>query len=67
MVDYEKIKTVKVTGVSEPGKHRVVTKSPSSLKLVLDVVSKLVSSVLSKSFASSWSGFEADDHPWKLY
>jgi len=53
--------------VKEPSKARSITKGPAALRVILDWVSRLCSSVLSKTFPSSHSGMKQSDHPWRLF
>jgi len=62
----EEISQVYVTVVKEPGKARTVTKGMICLKLVLDVVNKIVSFPLSKVDTSK-SGMGKDAHGWNLF
>jgi len=62
----EEISQVYVTVVKEPGKARTVTKGMICLKLVLDVISKIVSYPLSKVDTSK-SGMGKDAHGWNLF
>jgi len=62
----EEISQVYVTVVKEPGKARTVTKGMICLKLVLDVVNKIVSYPLSKVDTSK-SGMGKDAHGWNLF
>jgi len=62
----EEISQVYVTVVKEPGKARTVTKGMICLKLVLDVINKIVSYPLSKVDTSK-SGMGKDAHGWNLF
>jgi len=63
----ELLRTAYALVVKEPGKGRTVTKGPACLKIVLDVVSKIVSRSLTKAFESSRSGMERSNHGWNLF
>jgi hypothetical protein len=63
----EELREVHLCVVAEPGKGRSVTKGMAAVKLILDVVSKICSTVLAKAFHSSYSGMKASDHAWRLY
>jgi len=56
-----------LTMVKEPGKARTVTKARACLKIVLDLVNKLVSSPLEKGIRSSASGMGKANHGWNLF
>jgi len=56
-----------LTVVKEPGKARSVTKARASLKIVLDVVSKLCAEPLAKGIRSSQSGMTASNHGWNVF
>jgi len=56
-----------LTMVKEPGKARTVTKARACLKIVLDLVNKLVSSPLEKGVRSSTSGMGKANHGWNLF
>jgi hypothetical protein len=56
-----------LTMVKEPGKARTVTKARACLKIVLDLVNKLVSSPLEKGIRSSTSGMGKANHGWNLF
>jgi len=56
-----------LTMVKEPGKARVVTKARACLKIVLDLVNKLVSAPLEKGVRSSASGMGKSNHGWNLF
>jgi hypothetical protein len=61
------LKTAFLTMVKEPGKARTVTKARACLKIVLDLVNKLVSSPLEKGIRSSASGMGKANHGWNLF
>jgi hypothetical protein len=56
-----------LTMVKEPGKARSVTKARACLKIVLDLVNKLVSGPLEKGIRSSTSGMGKANHGWNLF
>jgi len=56
-----------LTMVKEPGKARTVTKARACLKIVLDLVNKLVSAPLEKGIRSSSSGMGKSNHGWNLF
>jgi len=62
----EEVSKVFVSVVKEPGKARSVTKGMISLKIVLDVINKIVSYPLSK-VETSKSGMGMDAHGWNLF
>jgi hypothetical protein len=62
----EESSQVFVTVVKEPGKARTVTKGMIALKIVLDVINKIVSYPLSK-VETSKSGMGMDAHGWNLF
>jgi len=63
----EELKYAFLTMVKEPGKARTVTKARACLKIVLDLVNKLVSSPLEKGIRSSTSGMGKANHGWNLF
>jgi hypothetical protein len=58
---------VRLLMVREPGKARTVTKGHACLKVVLDVVNKLVAKPFAKAFPSSASGMEKSNHGWNVF
>jgi len=63
----EELTNAFLTVVKEPGKARSVTKARASLKIVLDLVSKLCSEPLKKGIPSSRSGMGASHHAWEFF
>lgn len=63
----ELLKQAFLTMVKEPGKARTVTKARACLKIVLDLVNKLVSVPLEKGIRSSASGMGKANHGWNLF
>jgi hypothetical protein len=63
----KELKYAFLTMVKEPGKARTVTKARACLKIVLDLVNKLVSSPLEKGIRSSTSGMGKANHGWNLF
>jgi len=63
----EELKYAFLTMVKEPGKARTVTKARACLKIVLDLVNKLVSGPLEKGIRSSTSGMGKANHGWNLF
>jgi hypothetical protein len=63
----KELKYAFLTMVKEPGKARTVTKARACLKIVLDLVNKLVSSPLEKGIRSSASGMGKANHGWNLF
>jgi len=61
------LKQAFLTVVKEPGKARSVTKARACLKIVLDLVNKLVSAPLEKGIRSSASGMGKSNHGWNLF
>jgi len=61
------LKAAYLTMVKEPGKARTVTKARACLKIVLDLVSKIVASPLEKGIRSSASGMGKSNHGWNLF
>jgi hypothetical protein len=61
------LKQAFLTVVKEPGKARSVTKARACLKIVLDLVNKLVASPLEKGIRSSTSGMGKANHGWNLF
>nr|QIR30283.1 RNA-dependent RNA polymerase [Plasmopara viticola lesion associated narnavirus 4] len=61
------LKQAFLTMVKEPGKARSVTKARACLKIVLDLVNKIVSSPLEKGIRSSTSGMGKANHGWNLF
>lgn len=62
--DLAKLKLVIVKG---PGKTRIATKGKIALKVIQDFVNGIVSWCLSKSFESSTSGMEKENHGWQFF
>jgi len=62
----EEVSKVWAIVVKEPGKGRTVTKGMVSLKIVLDVISKICSYPL-KKVPTSKSGMSMDAHGWNLF
>jgi hypothetical protein len=56
-----------LTVVKEPGKARSVTKARACLKIVLDLVNKIVAKPLEKGIRSSASGMGKSNHGWNLF
>ena len=56
-----------LTVVKEPSKARSVTKGPICFKIIMDLINRICSDVLKKSFPSSYSGMAMSDHPWRLF
>jgi hypothetical protein len=63
----EQLRSAFLTMVKEPGKGRTVTKARACLKIVLDLVNKLVSAPLEKGIRSSASGMGKANHGWNLF
>jgi len=61
------LKSAFLTMVKEPGKARVVTKARACLKIVLDLVNKIVAAPLEKGIRSSASGMGKANHGWNLF
>nr|UYL95381.1 MAG: RNA-dependent RNA polymerase [Zhangzhou Narna tick virus 3] len=61
------LKQAFLTVVKEPGKARSVTKARACLKIVLDLVNKIVSVPLEKGLRSSASGMGKANHGWNLF
>jgi hypothetical protein len=61
------LKQAFLTMVKEPGKARTVTKARACLKIVLDLVNKIVSVPLEKGIRSSTSGMGKANHGWNLF
>jgi len=64
--DPEELRIAYLTIVKEPGKARIVTKGSAYLKIILDVVNKIVSYPLTK-IKTSESGMSADAHGWNFF
>ena len=64
--DLEELRTIKLVAIAEPGKTRIVTKTLSYLKVVLDVVNKICSYPL-KKVDSSKSGMSKESHGWEFF
>jgi len=63
----DKLTEVSLLMVREPGKSRTVSKGRACLKIVLDVVNKLVSKPFAKAFPTSASGMERSNHGWNFF
>jgi hypothetical protein len=63
----EELKYAFLTVVKEPGKARSVTKARACLKIVLDLVNKIVAQPLEKGLRSSTSGMGKANHGWNLF
>jgi hypothetical protein len=63
----DQLRKLKLVMVTEPGKARTVSKGRACLKIVLDVVNKLVAKPFAKAFPSSSSGMEKSNHGWNVY
>jgi hypothetical protein len=63
----DELTRLKLVMVSEPGKARTVSKGAACLKIVLDVVNKMVAKPFAKAFPSSASGMEKSNHGWNVY
>jgi len=61
------LKQAFLTVVKEPGKARSVTKARACLKIVLDLVNKIVSVPLERGLRSSASGMGKSNHGWNLF
>jgi len=61
------LKQAFLTVVKEPGKARSVTKARACLKIVLDLVNKIVAKPLEKGIRSSASGMGKSNHGWNLF
>jgi hypothetical protein len=61
------LKQAFLTVVKEPGKARSVTKARACLKIVLDLVNKIVAKPLEKGIRSSASGMGKANHGWNLF
>jgi len=61
------LKQAFLTVVKEPGKARSVTKARACLKIVLDLVNKIVAVPLEKGIRSSTSGMSKAHHGWNLF
>jgi hypothetical protein len=64
--DLETLKEVDVVVAVEPGKGRTVTKSRGCLKVVLDLINKIISWPLTK-IKTSESGMGKAHHAWNLF
>jgi len=63
----EELTKISLVMVTEPGKARSVTKGRACLKIVLDVVNKLVAKPFIKAFPTSASGMEKSNHGWNFF
>jgi hypothetical protein len=61
------LKQAFLTVVKEPGKARSVTKARACLKIVLDLVNKIIAEPLEKGVRSSSSGMGKSNHGWNLF
>jgi hypothetical protein len=61
------LKQAFLTVVKEPGKARSVTKARACLKIVLDLVNKIIAEPLEKGIRSSSSGMGKSNHGWNLF
>jgi hypothetical protein len=61
------LKQAFLTVVKEPGKARSVTKARACLKIVLDLVNKIVAVPMEKGIRSSSSGMGKSNHGWNLF
>jgi len=61
------LKQAFLTVVKEPGKARSVTKARACLKIVLDLVNKIIAEPLEKGIRSSASGMGKANHGWNLF
>jgi hypothetical protein len=67
LIDPEELRFAYLTVVKEPGKARSVTKARACLKIVLDLVHRIVSWPLAKGFESSTSGLLGSNQAWTLF
>lgn len=63
----EELRKASLVVVHEPGKGRSITKGHASLKIVLDVISKVCASPLEKGLMSSASGMGKANHGWNFF
>jgi len=63
----EDLRILRLVMVAEPGKARAVTMGLACLKIVLDVIHRLMAKPFAKAFPSSTSGMEKSNHGWNVF
>lgn len=63
----EELRVLRLVMVAEPGKSRAVTMGLACLKVVLDVIHRLMAKPFAKAFPSSTSGMEKSNHGWNVF
>jgi len=63
----DKLRKLRLVMVAEPGKSRAVTMGSACLKVVLDVIHRLMAKPFAKAFPSSTSGMEKSNHGWNVF